>query len=124
MTSYFIRLGRMAAAVFILCVSVTSGNAAGALPVGKWGAYGQAFDYRTQAPATKAAKAQCRGECRTVAMNRACAAFSIDLRNPCGAHAYAVAPRISSALNASMKDCYKYGGKECVIRAWACDARG
>ncbi len=42
----------------------------------------------------------------------------------CGAHGYAVAPRISSSLNQATKKCYDYGGKECVIRAWACDAKG
>ena len=25
---------------------------------------------------------------------------------------------------ATVAECYKYGGKECVIRAWACDAKG
>jgi hypothetical protein len=57
-------------------------------------------------------------------MRRACAALAIDMKNPCGAFGYAVEPRISSALNAASKKCYGYGGKECVIRAWACDARG
>jgi hypothetical protein len=44
--------------------------------------------------------------------------------NPCGSFGYAVAPQISSALNTSMKNCYKFGGKDCVIRTWACDGRG
>ena len=30
----------------------------------------------------------------------------------------------SATLNAATRECYKYGGKECVIRAWACDAKG
>ncbi|MFX5547091.1 DUF4189 domain-containing protein, partial [Acinetobacter baumannii] len=59
-----------------------------------------------------------------VTMKRACAALSLDMTKPCGAHGYAVAPRISSALNEAMKKCYAFGGKECVIRAWACDAKG
>ncbi len=33
-------------------------------------------------------------------------------------------PHISSSLNDATRECYKFGGKECVIRAWACDARG
>ena len=57
-------------------------------------------------------------------MKRACAALSVDMANPCGAHGYAVAPRISAAQNSAMRNCYKFGGKECVIRTWACDARG
>jgi len=99
-------------------------SAAGALAVGKCGAFGHAFDFPAQAAATAAAKKQCKGDCTTVAMNRACAAFAVDMKNPCGAHAYAVAPKISTSLNAATRKCYEFGGKECVIRAWACDAKG
>jgi len=99
-------------------------QAAGAFAVGKCGAYGQAFDYPTESAAIAAARKQCGSGCTTVTMKRACVALSIDLKNPCGAHGYAVRPRISSSLNEAARKCYEYGGKECVIRAWACDARG
>ena len=98
--------------------------AAGALAVGKCGAYGQAFDYPAEAKALAAARKQCKGQCTTVTMKRACAAFAVDMTNPCGAHGYAVKPQISTSLNAATKKCYDFGGKECVIRAWACDAKG
>lgn len=98
--------------------------AAGAFAVGKCGAYGQAYDYPAEETAKAAALKQCKGDCMTVTMKRACAAFSVDMANPCGAHGYAVKPKISSSLNAATKKCYEFGGKECVIRAWACDARG
>lgn len=98
--------------------------AAGAIAVGKCGAYGQAYDYPGEAAARTAALKQCKGPCTAVTMKRACAALAIDLKNPCGAHGYAVKPKISSSLNAATRKCYEYGGKECVIRAWACDARG
>ncbi len=99
-------------------------HAAGALAIGKCGAYGQAFDYPAEQSARAAALKQCKGDCSAVTMKRACAALSLDMTKPCGAHGYAVAPRISSALNEAMKKCYAFGGKECVIRAWACDAKG
>jgi hypothetical protein len=102
----------------------TSSHAAGALAIGKCAAYGQAFDYPTAAAARKAAAAKCTGQCEIVTMKRACAALAVDMTNPCGAHGYAVAPRISSALNSATRKCYAFGGKECVIRAWACDGRG
>jgi Domain of unknown function (DUF4189) len=57
-------------------------------------------------------------------MKRACAALSIDLKNPCGPYGYAVEQHISTTLNTATRKCYEFGGKECVIRAWACDARG
>ena len=58
------------------------------------------------------------------ALKRACAALSIDMTNPCGAHGYAVESKISTTLNTATRKCYEFGGKECVIRAWACDAKG
>ena len=120
-------------ALFIVALTVVLGTsrfvtetwAAGAFAIGKCGAYGQAYDYAGEADARAAARKQCKGECTTtVTMKRACAAFSVDMTNPCGAHGYAVKPRISNSLNEATRKCYEFGGKECVIRAWACDARG
>ena len=104
--------------------SATQSWAAGAFAIGKCGAYGQAYDYAGEGAARAAALKQCKGDCTAVTMKRACAAFSVDMSNPCGAHGYAVRPHISSSLNAATRECYKFGGKECVIRAWACDAKG
>jgi hypothetical protein len=119
-------------ALFILALTMVLGAsrfvtetwAAGAFAIGKCGAYGQAYDYAGEAGALAAARKQCKGECTTVTMKRACAAFSVDMTNPCGAHGYAVNSRSSSSLNEATRKCYEFGGKECVIRAWACDARG
>jgi hypothetical protein len=124
------RAQRRALFIFALTLLVagarfaTEAWGAGALAVGKCGAYGQAYDYPAEAAARAAALKQCKGQCTAVAMKRACAAFAVDMANPCGAHGYAVKPKISSSLNAATRKCYEYGGKECVIRAWACDAKG
>jgi Domain of unknown function (DUF4189) len=103
---------------------VTESWAAGAFAIGKCGAYGRAYDYAEEAGARAAALKQCKGQCTAVTMKRACAALAVDMTNPCGPHGYAVKPRISSSLNAATRKCYEFGGKECVIRAWACDAKG
>lgn len=114
-----------AVAAFIVFVGFAgSAHAAGALAIGMCGAYGHAFDFNDTRAAIDAAQKHCKGDCRTVPIRRACAAFSVDMANPCGAHGYAVASRISKALNDATRKCYDFGGKECVIRAWACDARG
>ncbi|SHH64664.1 protein of unknown function [Bradyrhizobium erythrophlei] len=103
----------------------TESWAAGAFAIGKCGAYGQAYDYAAENAARAAAAKQCKGGCTTtVTMKRACAALSIDMANPCGPHGYAVKPHISSTLNEATRKCYEFGGRECVIRAWACDAKG
>jgi hypothetical protein len=128
--TFFTKLQRRAMFVFALTLALagtrfaTESWAAGAFAIGKCGAYGQAFDYAGVAGARAAALKQCKGECTAVTMKHACAALSIDMANPCGAHGYAVEQHISSSLNAATKKCYEFGGKECVIRAWACDARG
>ncbi|MDF3809842.1 MULTISPECIES: DUF4189 domain-containing protein [Rhodopseudomonas] len=111
-------------ALSITTLIATPLHAAGAFAIGKCGAYGQAFDYQVEAAAISEAQKQCRGDCAMLTMKRACAALAIDMTNPCGAHGYAVRPKISSSLNAATKKCYEFGGKECVIRAWACDAKG
>jgi hypothetical protein len=121
---------RRAMIVFALTLAIagarfaTEAWAAGAFAIGKCGAYGQAYDFAGEADARAAALKRCDGACKAVTMKRACAAFSIDMSNPCGAHGYAVRPQISSSLNEATRKCYEFGGKECVIRAWACDAKG
>jgi Domain of unknown function (DUF4189) len=124
---------RFALIVFLLTVLLLLGatrfatetRAAGAFAIGKCGAYGQAYDYPAEEAARAAALKRCQGgDCKMITMKHACAAFSIDIANPCGAHGYAVRPKISSSLNEATRECYKYGGKDCVIRAWACDAKG
>jgi hypothetical protein len=115
---------RVICAVAMLLCATASSSAAGAFAVGKCGAYGQAYDYPAENSARDVALKQCKGDCTALTMKRACAALAIDLSNPCGPHGYAVKPRISSSLNAAMRKCYEFGGKECVIRAWACDAKG
>ena len=119
-------------ALFVLALTLAIGGtrfvteawAAGAFAVGKCGAYGQAYDYAGEDAARVAALKHCKGGCIAVTMKRACAALAIDMKNPCGPHGYAVRPRISNSLNEATRECYKFGGKECVIRAWACDAKG
>src|ERR1700709_2843773 len=126
----FTTLQRRAMMVFALTLAlagtrfVTESWAAGAFAIGKCGAYGQAFDYAGEAGARAAALKQCKGDCTAVTMKRACAALAVDMANPCGAHGHAGKPKISSSLNAATRKCYEFGGKECVIRAWACDAKG
>ena len=64
------------------------------------------------------------GQCRVVlALRKSCAAFAIDGRKPCGPHGFASARQLGQAQNAALRQCYQYGGKDCVIRAWACDTR-
>ncbi len=103
----------------------TAAQAAGALAIGACAAYGYATDYPSVAAAQKVALKNCVGACKRVVVTRkGCAAFAIDGHKPCGPHGYANARRLGEAQNIALKYCYKYGGKDCVIRAWICDAKG
>jgi hypothetical protein len=121
-------LGRLlcgaVAAASLLIGAVAATQAAGALAIGACGAYGFAYDYVKETEANRAALGKCVGGCKVVPVRRACGAIAIDGKNACGPHGYAVAVRLGEAQNSALRQCYQYGGKDCVIRAWACDAKG
>ncbi len=120
------RICALVSAIGFLMMSASSVYAAGAMAVGSCAAYGFAYDFDNHEEARTAAVAKCTGkDCNVVAtIERSCVAFAIDGRNACGPHGYAVAKRLGQAENTALRFCYKYGGKDCVIRAWACDAKG
>jgi hypothetical protein len=115
-----------AVGIGVWAANMTPGQAAGAMAVGACAAYGYAFDYRNADAARTAAEGKCTGAgCKVVLMLRhSCGAFAIDGHHPCGPHGYASAPRLGEAENTALKSCYKFGGKDCVIRAFACDVKG
>jgi hypothetical protein len=114
---------RVIGAIAFLMTGMAAADAAGALAVGKCGAYGFSYDYRAVTDARSAAQQKCTGHCKVVSIERACAAFAVDGRNVCGPHGYAVAARLGEAQNTALKQCYQYGGRDCMIRAFACDGK-
>ena len=117
-----LRAALAAAALFSVA---TAAEGAGALAIGACAAYGYAYDYADAEAAQAAALENCAGSCKQlVTTKKGCVALAIDGRNPCGAHGFANAPRLGQAQNTALKFCYKHGGKDCVIRAWICDAKG
>lgn len=101
-------------------------HAAGALAIGPCGAYGVAYDQAGDEAAATEALRKCTGKgCKVVASTRLnCAAFAVDMRNACGSYGFAAAARLGPAQNTALRQCYGNGGKDCVIRAFVCDARG
>ncbi len=75
------------ASATVMLVAVSRARAAGALAIGTCGAYGEAYDYHSAKEASDSAQSKCQGKaCRVVAtIKRGCAAFAVDLVNPCGA---------------------------------------
>jgi Domain of unknown function (DUF4189) len=114
------------AAVGLAITTIGAAEAAGALAVGVCGAYGYGFDYHKVADARTAAMSKCTGgSCKIVGVvRRGCAAMAVDSKNPCGSFGWAISSHLGKAENISMRRCYEFGGRDCVVRAWACDEKG
>ena|SRR5215469_7246635 len=128
MTAFRQSCGRTLVAASLLFANPFTADmarAAGALAIGACGAYGVSYDYEQVEAASTAALGKCTGKCQlATAIRGSCAALSIDVRDACGAYGYAAAPRLGQAQNTALRYCYRNGGKDCVIRAWACDGKG
>jgi hypothetical protein len=125
MTSFGRALARALVAACLVSTPLAMAQAAGALAIGACGAYGFAFDFAADPVARNAALRKCEGDCKVVAaLSRNCAAFAIDMRNACGFHGHATASRLGLAQNQALRQCYLNGGKDCVVRAFVCDAKG
>jgi len=110
----------------LMLVAVNTARAAGALAIGKCGAFGESYDFQTAEAARQNALAKCTGQgCRVVvSVKRGCAALAVDYVNPCGSHGWGKSAELGRAQNAALRSCYKDGGKECVIRTFFCDGKG
>jgi hypothetical protein len=118
--------GRVLAAAFFLIAALGAAHAAGALAVGTCGAYGYGYDFRKVADARAAAVRKCTGNgCKVVGtIRRGCAAMAVDVKRPCGSFGWAIDSHLGRAENLSLRRCYDFGGKDCVVRAFASDEKG
>jgi len=126
MTPFGRAFARMAVAGALVISAIGLTHAAGALAIGPCGAYGVAYDHAHDDAAQAEAIRKCTGKgCKVVASTKGnCAAFAVDMRNACGSYGFAAAARLGPAQNTALRQCYGNGGKDCVIRAFVCDARG
>jgi hypothetical protein len=82
------------------------------------------YDYPSSEAAQAAAIEKCGDTCKkVVTTNKGRVALAVDGRKPCGPNGYVNAPKLGAAQNTALQHCYKYGGKDCVIRAWICDGK-
>ena len=110
----------------ILIAAIGAAHAAGAFAVGACGAYGYGYDYRKVTDARTAAMKKCSGKaCKVVGdIRRGCAALAVDAKHPCGFYGWALNSHLGKAENISLRRCYEFGGRDCVVRAFACDEKG
>jgi hypothetical protein len=101
-------------------------RACGGFISGACGAFGYGYDYRKLTDARAVAMKKCVGQaCKVVGdIKRGCAALAIDAKHPSGSYGWAINQHLGKAENASLKRCYDFGGRDCVVRAWACDEKG
>ena len=120
------RFALAAASFGVLMAAIGGAEAAGALAVGACGAYGYGFDFSRVEDARAAAMSKCAGgTCKVVGIvHKGCAAMAVDAKNPCGSFGWAINSHLGKAENASLRRCYEFGGKDCVVRAFACDEKG
>ena len=109
-----------------LIAAIGAAHAAGAFAVGACGAYGYGYDYRKVTAARAAAMKKCSGNgCKVVGdIRRGCAALAVDAKHPCGSYGWALNSHLGKAENISLRRCYEFGGRDCVVRAFACDEKG
>ena len=50
--------------------------------------------------------------------------MAVYAKRPCGSFGWAIDPHLGRAENLSLHRCYEFGGKDCVVRAFACDEKG
>jgi hypothetical protein len=126
MIGFMRTFARAIAAACFLIAAIGTAHAAGAFAVGACGAYGYGYDYRKIADARVAAMKKCSGHgCKIVGdIRRGCAAMAVDAKRPCGSFGWAISSHLGMAENASLRRCYEFGGKDCVVRAFACDEKG
>jgi hypothetical protein len=117
---------RAVAAAFFLIAALGAVHAAGALAVGTCGAYGYGYDFHKVTDARAAAMRKCTGNgCKVVGtIRRGCAAMAVDVKHPCGSFGWAIDSHLGRAENLSLRRCYEFGGKDRVVRAFACDEKG
>jgi hypothetical protein len=120
------RVGAAVAALCIFAMAIGAAHAAGSFAVGACGAFGYGYDYRKLTEARAVAMKKCAGQaCKVVGdIKRGCAALAIDAKHPCDSYGWAINQHLGKAENASLKRCYDFGGRDCVVRAWACDEKG
>jgi hypothetical protein len=101
----------------LMLVAVNTARAAGALAIGRCGAFGESYDFLSAEAARKRALERCAGACRVVAgVRRGCAALAVDYIKPCGPHGW--------GQDAELGRGYRTGATECVIRTFFCDGKG
>ena len=117
---------RPVATASFLMAALAAAHAAGAFAIGACGAYGYGYDFRKVTDARVAALKKCSGNaCKVVGtIRRGCAAMAVDAKHPCGSFGWAIDLHLGKAENLSLRRCYEFGGKDCVVRAFACDEKG
>ena len=117
---------RTVLAVAALAAATAAAQAAGALVIGRCGAYGYSHNYDNLADAKRRAMNECvthKGKnCKeVVTLDGNCAAFAMDTRRTCGAWGWATRANREDAEEVAIRECSAAGGRACRVRIQFCD---
>lgn len=87
-------------------------------------AYGASYNFDTPGRAERAALRECGHGCTVVVRyENGCAAYAADQTH--GSTIYGWAPGNSehNAKRKAMRNCYNYGGQNCIVRVWGCEGQ-
>ncbi|MGI0135206.1 MAG: DUF4189 domain-containing protein [Candidatus Micrarchaeaceae archaeon] len=108
----------------LISAGISAVHAAGALAVGKCGAFGSSWNYKSQVLAQGAALTRCPDTSCQVYLTvvTSCVALAYDTNNCAwGAN---TGLTLQQAVAAAIAACQQHGGTNCVIRTSFCDTSG
>lgn len=102
-------------------------EAAGAIAIGKCDRVGLSYNFPSQRAAEQRALSECRSRgdrsCEVVVtIHQSCGAFAVSGAGGCSARGWAYAGTRARAETIALGQCRKYGGRNCRVKAWVCDA--
>lgn len=106
--------------------AAATARAAGALAIdnNRGSAYGFSHDYANMGDAERRALSECGRNCRVVLrFQTGCGAYAADQSSGSSVYGWGTASSRDAAQNRAREECRRAGGRNCVLRAWACNAR-
>lgn len=121
-------IGLLSALLIGLLASVGSSsalaNGALAIDYNQGEAWGASYDHRSMRGAERAALRKCGPDCQIVLqIPEGCGAYAVDHAYGSTVYGYALANDSDRAKRRALRFCREHGGRQCAIRAWACNSQ-
>lgn len=114
---------KIAFTMLMACGASTS-FAAGALAIdhNQGSQHGFSYGYAQMEDAEQRALEECGSNCQVVVrFNRGCAAYATDQSAGSTLYGWAIKDSEASAQQRAIFECTSRGGRQCIVRVWACE---